>query len=320
MLLCGLLRRSASVRLGDARQEISLALNIAMLTRPPMRRPPHSGVGHNRKSLVVAPKLARKGNVITLAGDSVCLSFALRMSRPEQIAVVIPCLNEGRTIVSLIREIRQFLPNIIVVDDGSTDSTRKEAERARAIVISHETSQGKGASLRAGMELALNHGFVWALTLDGDGQHSPADIPKFLSAAESSTAAMFIGNRMKNAGAMPLLRRIVNRWMSRMIGEFCDVDIPDSQCGFRMVDLNAWKRLPMSSHHFEIESEMIVRFLHAGYSIDFVPVQTRYASETSKIRPLRDSVRWIRWWFSVRNELAVLPHPRYESTPQDATA
>jgi glycosyltransferase involved in cell wall biosynthesis len=242
------------------------------------------------------------------------------MSQPEQIAVVIPCLNEGRTIGALVREIRQFVPNVFVVDDGSTDATRSEAESAGAVVVRHLSPQGKGSSLRTGMELALNYGFVWALALDGDGQHSAADIPKFIAAAENAEAAMFIGNRMEDACAMPLLRRIVNRWMSRMIGNFCDADIPDSQCGFRMVNLNAWKRLPMTARHFEIESEMIVRFLHAGYSIDFVPVQTRYASETSKIRPMRDTVRWIRWWFSVRNELAVLPvHPRYESTPQDAT-
>jgi glycosyltransferase involved in cell wall biosynthesis len=243
------------------------------------------------------------------------------MCRPEQIAVVIPCLNEGRTIGLLVRETQRFLANVIVVDDGSTDATRSDAELAGAAVISHATAQGKGCSLRAGLEFAISHGFVWALVLDGDGQHAPADIPKFIAASENSAAAMIIGNRMAHARAMPWLRRFVNRWMSNAIGAFCDAQIPDSQCGFRMVNLNAWKRVPMSGRRFEIESEMIVRFLHAGYRIEFVPVQTRYASEVSKIRPIRDTVRWFRWWFSVRNELALRPvHPRYKSTPQDATA
>jgi len=241
--------------------------------------------------------------------------------RPAYIAAVIPCLNEGRTIGHLVREVRLVIPHVIVVDDGSTDATRSEAALAGARVIGHSSPQGKGNSLRVGFENALNDGFLWALALDGDGQHLPADIPKFLFAAERSAAAMFIGNRMGTAHEMPLLRRWVNRWMSRTIGQFCDIEIPDSQCGFRMVNLHAWKRLPMNTLHFEVESELIVRFAHAGYRIDFVPVQTRYAAETSKIRPFRDTVRWFQWWHSVRHELAVRSQaPQYKSTPQDATA
>jgi glycosyltransferase involved in cell wall biosynthesis len=243
------------------------------------------------------------------------------MSRREETAAVIPCLNEARTIGSLVRQVRQLLPIVIVVDDGSTDSTRSEAERAGATVICHSSPHGKGASLRAGFEEAFSQGRQWALAMDGDGQHSPADIPRFLSAATNSSAAMFIGNRMETASAMPLLRRMVNRTMSRAISGFCGVEIPDSQCGFRMVNLHAWKRLPIVTQHFEIESEMIVRFLHAGYPINSVSVQTRYASENSKIRPFGDTVRWLRWWISVRNELAAdSPGSGFKTTPQDATA
>ena len=247
------------------------------------------------------------------------------MYRPEEIAAVIPCLNEGRTIGSLVSEIRVYLPNVVVVDDGSSDDTAAEAERNGAEVIRHSSPRGKGASLRTGFETALQNGFAWALAMDGDGQHAPADIPKFLRAIESSPAAMFVGDRMQNARAMPLVRRVVNRWMSATIGAFCGAEIPDSQCGFRLLSLGAWNRIPFSCEHFEIESEMIVRFLHAGHGLGFVPVQTRYGSEQSKIRPLRDTFRWLRWWIGIRIELSPyadrrVVQPRYESTPQDATA
>lgn len=246
------------------------------------------------------------------------------MCRPEEIAVVIPCLNEGRTIGPLVRNVRRYIPHVIIVNDGSTDSTAREAELAGAIVIQHTSSQGKGASLRAGIDQASRAGFLWALAMDGDAQHAPTDIPAFLKLCESSAASMIIGNRMTDLRSMPRIRRFVNSWMSEMISRFCKTPIPDSQCGFRMVRLNAWNRLQFFSDHFEIESEMIVRFLKAGHTIDFVPVQTRYGSECSKIRPLRDTLRWLRWWLAIRHELASnlarSTRPGYRPTPQDATA
>ncbi|HEX7863124.1 MAG TPA: glycosyltransferase family 2 protein [Verrucomicrobiae bacterium] len=246
------------------------------------------------------------------------------MCRPEEIAVVVPCLNEGRTIATLVSEIRRFINTVIVVDDGSTDPTAAEARDAGAIVLTHTSPQGKGAALRAGFDLASHRGFSCALAMDGDGQHSPADIHQFLSRASDSPAALIIGNRMNTADHMPRLRRFVNRWMSQTIGSFCDTEIPDSQCGFRLVNLAAWDRVKCSADCFEIESEMIVRFLHGGYNIDFVPVETRYAAETSKIRPLRDTFRWFRWWFAIRHELAsntsASAEPQFESRPQDAAA
>ncbi len=259
-----------------------------------------------------------------LASGALCLSFRQPMYRPEKIAVVIPCLNEARTIGPLVQEIRRFVPQVIVVDDGSRDTTEREAASAGALVIRHDSPQGKGASLRDGFETALESGYSWALAMDGDGQHAPEDIPKFLQAVESSPSEILIGNRMANTRSMPPVRRFVNRWMSRTISAYCRMEIPDSQCGFRMVDLHAWNRIAFSADHFEIESEMIVRFLHRGHKLGFVPVQTRYASETSKIHPLRDTLRWFRWWFDIRTELSrndrnLAIEPRYDA-PQDATA
>jgi glycosyltransferase involved in cell wall biosynthesis len=216
--------------------------------------------------------------------------------------VVIPCFNEGRTISDLVDAVRGHLQSVIVIDDASTDETADRATRAGATILRHSKSAGKGAALMTGFEAAIEKGVAWALALDGDGQHAPGDIPCFLRAAETRAARMIVGNRIGRTGSMPLVRRWVNGWMSARLSDFCGLDFPDSQCGFRMIHLPSWKQLSFKARHFEIESELLVRFAFAGWGIEFVPVQTRYAEERSKISPLRDTLRWFRWWRKIQAE------------------
>src|SRR5690349_14173025 len=115
-------------------------------------------------------------------------------------AAIIPCLNEAATIGSLVRAVRQSIPTAIVVDDGSTASL---AEEAGAEVIRQTQTSGKGAALNAGWRRALERGFQWALTMDGDGQHSPGDISSMLAVAEREHACLVVGNRMNNPAQMP---------------------------------------------------------------------------------------------------------------------
>src|SRR5881398_3226684 len=134
------------------------------------------------------------------------------MDLPSRCAAVIPCLNEAATIEPLVREVRTHLPTVIVVDDGSTDATARLAEHAGAEVIRHARPRGKGAALAAGWGRARERGFAWALSLDGDGQHDPSDIPAFLKCAEETGAPLVVGNRMVDSAGMPWVRRGVNRW------------------------------------------------------------------------------------------------------------
>lgn len=217
------------------------------------------------------------------------------MDWPSQCAAVIPCLNEAASIESLVQQVREQLPRVFVVDDGSTDSTGKLASRAGGEVLRHDITQGKGAALVAGWRTARERGFSWAMTLDGDGQHSPADIPAFLRCADRTGAALIVGNRMGDAGQMPWLRRQVNRWMSRRLSRLSGRELPDSQCGLRLVDLRALSKLDLVTRHFEIESEVLLAFVGAGYPVAFVPIRVIYKSARSKIHPWRDTVRWFRW-------------------------
>ncbi len=215
--------------------------------------------------------------------------------RAECVAVV-PCLNEARGIGPLVERIRRLVPTVLVVDDGSEDGTGAAARAAGAEVLRHEAPRGKGAALRAGWREALRRGYKWALTMDGDGQHSAEDIPAFFECAERMSAALVVGNRMGEAGRMPWLRRAVNRWMSRRLSRAAGRPLPDSQCGFRLMRLEAWAGLTVRAEHFEVESEVLLAFIRAGLAVEFVPVRVIYEGERSKIHPVRDTVRWVRWW------------------------
>ncbi len=221
------------------------------------------------------------------------------MTDLAECAAVVPCLNEARTIGGLVTELRAYLPRIYVVDDGSADTTGVEAAQAGATVLRHASPCGKGAALQTGLAQARADGFAWALVLDGDGQHAPADVPTFAAAA-SRGANLIVGNRLHTPAGMPWLRRQVNRWMSTRLSALSGRALPDTQCGYRLLRLGAWAALDLRSRMFEWESESLMAFLRHGARVDFVPIATIYRGERSKISPARDTIRWFRWYLAER--------------------
>jgi glycosyltransferase involved in cell wall biosynthesis len=224
----------------------------------------------------------------------------------DQTAVIIPCFNESQAIASVVTGAKRHVSLVIVVDDGSTDDTAGVAEKAGATILRHNKNAGKGASLADGFRRALQLGNTWAVCLDGDGQHDPDEIPKFLAAAQNTGARMVIGNRMTSdqgssaeqrnrTKPMPWLRRAVNRYMSRRLSSLAGQSLLDSQCGFRLLDLKAWSAIATSTTRFEIESELTLAFARAGHRIEFVPIRVIYKQEQSKIQPVRDTIRWFKW-------------------------
>ena len=225
------------------------------------------------------------------------LSFGARstISWRQETAAVIPCLNEVATIERLVCQLKEQVDSVCVVDDGSHDGTAEAALRSGAHVIRFSVPGGKGRALRAGWRWAMEQGLSWALCLDGDGQHVAEEIPRFFRIADKTGALLVVGNRMGDAAKMPICRRLVNRWMSWRLSGVVGQALPDSQCGFRLMNLGAFSELSIATGHFEIESEVLVAFSRASYRIEFVPVSVIYRTEKSKIRPIRDSIRWFRW-------------------------
>lgn len=166
--------------------------------------------------------------------------------------------------------------------------------------------------MAAGWARATALGCEWVITLDGDGQHSPDDLPAFFRSAETTGARLVIGNRMHHSAPMPWLRRRVNQWLSQRISALVGTPIPDSQCGFRLIHLPSLADTDITASHFEIESDLLLQFALHRFPIQFIPIQTIYAAERSKIRPLRDTLRWIQWWVKARRQAAQFRKDRSE--------
>jgi glycosyltransferase involved in cell wall biosynthesis len=213
----------------------------------------------------------------------------------ERLVALIPAYNEAACVGEVVRRTRPFVSEVVVVDDGSVDGTAAVAEQAGATVLRHEKNLGKGAAIATALEFFGRSDAVFAVFLDADAQHDPAEIPKFLEAAKASGAAVVVGNRMGETAAMPRLRRWTNRFTSWLTGKLARQKIPDSQCGYRLVGRGVLKDLRLSTAHFEAETEMLIQAGRAGQKIVSVPVRTIYEpGRASRIRPLRDTVRFLK--------------------------
>ncbi len=211
----------------------------------------------------------------------------------ETVCAIIPAFGEERFIGTVVRGVLEHLDHVIVVDDYSSDQTAQVARKAGAEVIRHRENLGKGAAIKTGLcKAAESFGFF--LFLDGDGQHDPAEIPKFLAKATATQAHLIVGNRMRNVATMPVIRRWTNKFMSWQISKLCRRELLDSQCGYRMARYELLPLLREASDGFAFETESLLLTARNGFRIEFVPVRTIYRNERSKIKPMRDTFRYIR--------------------------
>lgn len=207
--------------------------------------------------------------------------------------VVIPCYNEEAGIRETVAGALRYVPEAIVVDDGSLDETGRQARRGGAFVLSHQRNRGKGEALRTGFEyVTRNKDWDAIIVIDGDGQHDVTEIPKFIKAAECSS--LVLGNRMENAGDMPRLRWLTNKFTSWLISRLVHQDIPDSQCGFRLLKREVFADIAFSSSRYDAESEILLRAARKGYNITSVPVKSIYRGELSYINPFLDTVKFFK--------------------------
>ena len=220
----------------------------------------------------------------------------------SQTAAVIPAYQDEKHIGDIVRRTRERLDHILVIDDGSSDQTAHRAREAGAEVLIHDQNRGKGEAIKTGLGHWSAREVTWAILLDSDGQHLPEEIDRFMAAAASvREPSFFIGNRMNDTARMPLTRRIVNRYMSSEISRVCEQQIPDTQCGFRMLDRQLAPELRASGHRFDYETEVLIIASRKGYRIESVPITTVYTDQVSKIHPVRDTIRFFKLMWRYRN-------------------
>jgi len=213
--------------------------------------------------------------------------------------VIIPTYNESKEISGIIKEIRKQDLDVLVVDDGSTDSTAQIAAHAGAIVLRNLINEGKGACLRKGFRYAIENDFDAVITMDGDGQHLPQDLSNFMRAAGNSKSGIFVGNRMLETKGMPWIRIITNKFMSWIISILSKQKIPDTQCGFRLINRGVFEKIELKTSKFETETEILIKASRAGFKIESVPVKTVYKGEKSQINPFIDTLRFLKFIIGV---------------------
>lgn len=209
--------------------------------------------------------------------------------------VIIPTFNEYKEIGRIVAEVRKQNLEVIVIDDGSSDNTAVIAKDSGATVLKNEGNQGKGASLIKGFNYALDCGCDAVITMDGDGQHLPEDIPYFMRLAKYSDSGIIIGNRMQRIRNMPLLRLFTNKFMSWLISAVAKQKIPDTQCGFRLIKQEVFKKVRLSTSKYETESEILIKCARLGFKIESVPIKSIYMGEKSNINPFIDTLRFVKF-------------------------
>lgn len=214
------------------------------------------------------------------------------MSTPDQIAVLIPCLNEAATIGKVIGDFRRAAPGarIVIIDNGSTDRTTEIARGAGADVI-HEARRGKGRALRSAFERVSAGIYILA---DGDDQ-MPADrLPALIEPIQAGTADLVIGSRALGRDAdSHRLNRIGNRGFTWLLRSILRADLTDVLSGYRAISRAGLERLHLGASSFEIEVELTIKACQARLRVAEVPiaVRARPTGTRPRIRVLRDGAR-----------------------------
>jgi glycosyltransferase involved in cell wall biosynthesis len=216
--------------------------------------------------------------------------------------VLIPAFNEASYIADVVERARQYVAEVVVIDDGSADGTADIARAAGATCLQSPKNCGKASALRTGIAYARDRKFTHVITLDGDGQHLPEDIPVMLRVAEETGADLIIGARSFDRARMPSPRYFSNVIGSRLASALVGREIRDSQCGFRLFRLDKLDGAKLRSRYYELEMEILIKMARSGCTIAHVPIRTVYddGHARSKMKPVRDTVRVCLWSLAFR--------------------
>lgn len=210
------------------------------------------------------------------------------------VCALIPTFNNERTLSEIITRCRDYISDIVVIDDGSTDHTAQILSELTAIECIHlPQNKGKGNALIIGLRKIAELGFQYAITLDSDGQHLPEDIPYLLAELVRNPGSIIIGSRNMYQTSVPLKSSFGNRFSNFWFRLYSGIALPDTQSGYRIypVEVNA---LHLYSVKYELEVEIMVKAAWKGIPVIPIPVRVYYPPgdvRVSHFRPFRDFTR-----------------------------
>jgi glycosyltransferase involved in cell wall biosynthesis len=202
----------------------------------------------------------------------------LSKNKDTQTLAIIPCYNEETTIGSIILKTKRYVNKVLVIDDGSIDDTAKIAKDAGAEVISNKTNRGKGNAVKTGFKYALSHNFDYVVTIDGDGQHNPAEIPTLIGNILNNGHDISLGFRVGAATEMPKWRKVGKRVLDYATSFGSGGFVTDSQCGFRAFNKKAIRELTpeLKGNAFSVESEQLIKAHKLGLNLVNTNVTCKY--------------------------------------------
>ncbi len=204
------------------------------------------------------------------------------------ILTCIPAFNEGKVIDEVIKKCLKFSDQVVVCDDGSTDDTYEIADAAGAHVIRHDVNIGKGEALRTLFKFAIHSKNDIIVTIDGDGQFLPEEIPKLVSDIEEKKSDIVIGYRFDDATDMPNYRRFGNKMLDRMANMVTELSVSDTQSGYRAYSKDVIEKLNFNIKGFGADVEILIDAANKGFRISEQKVTVIYntGSDTSTKNPI----------------------------------
>jgi glycosyltransferase involved in cell wall biosynthesis len=207
--------------------------------------------------------------------------------------VIVPTYNNHKTLKKVLDSVLDFTPNVIIINDGSTDSTPEILKSYSELTqIHHPENLGKGRALRNGFRKAIEMKFEYAITIDSDGQHFASDIPNFIAEIQNEPNSLLIGSRNMTQENVPKKSSFGNKFSNFWFKFETGIKLEDTQSGFRLYPLNLIPK-KFYTNKFEFEIEVIVRSAWKGITVKNIPIQVLYdpAERVSHFRPFRDFTR-----------------------------
>ena len=213
-----------------------------------------------------------------------------RLPTKLKLIAAIPAYDEEKYIGTIVLKARQYVDEVIVVDDGSTDNTSSVASLAGATVIRHDKNMGKGAAIQSILAEARKKNPDILVLLDADFQHDPDEIPILIKPIISDGFDLAIGSREQQRGNIPRYRRIGQRVLSYFSRILSKEKVIDSECGYRALSARAIAELKLRQKGFAIETEMIAAATEKGLKITEVPISAIYTKDSSTLNPISHGV------------------------------
>lgn len=221
-----------------------------------------------------------------------------------KIYIVIPFYNEKKHISKVVREIEKYKLPIVLVNDGSTDSSHLSLEKSKTTnitLINHKVNLGKGAAMKTGADLAFSKGADAVIFMDGDAQHKSEDIQKFIDALKTQKYDAVFGVRNFNYG-VPLIRYLGNKSVSVLLKILFDIYVSDVLCGFKAITKKAYKKIRWESVGYGVETEMTARFGKSGLKFSEIPIDAIYHDKVKGVTVLDAfgiMVEIVRWKLTI---------------------